>query len=72
MTNGDRIRSMSNEELTTFLSNIRENGGILPISGFCCTSGGCQLRAECEEAGTCILDDNDEDIRWWLSQEEEA
>lgn len=71
MTNGDRIRSMSNEELTTFLSSIREDGGILPISGFCCIAGGCKLYSECEEVGTCILDDNDEDIRWWLSQEEE-
>lgn len=73
MTNGDRIRSMTDEQLTEFLGKIRDDGGNIDISGFCEVAGGCKLHSECEECGSCLMshDDRDDDIKWWLSQEVE-
>lgn len=73
MTHGDRIRSMNDEELAEFLGNIRDDGGDIPIPGFCCIAGGCKLHSECEEAQSCVLshEERNDDIKWWLSQEVE-
>lgn len=72
MTNGERLRSMSDEELAEFLKNA-EIGELVP--GFCGSLCWTRLNAPCREDGPgwCIWHDKEHNDRgawlWWLGQE---
>ena len=42
MTRGDRIRLMSDEELTELLGKIRDDGGNIDTPRVCEVAGGCK------------------------------
>lgn len=69
MTNADKIRSMTNEELKQFLANIRENNQAFDVEGYC--KDNCPLAEECMKGHECIDSDPHSDIEWWLNQEAE-
>lgn len=66
MTNADKIRSMTDEELTQFLFEIQKNGGF-EVNGYC--NEVCPHKEECEAAEECIDWEEPNDIRWWLAKE---
>ena len=71
MTNGDRIRQMSNEELAVFLSDLQ--AGKYGISCYDCIYVGTHHanpddeQYECEG---CYFEDIGEDMCKWLNKEE--
>ncbi|MBR6613202.1 MAG: hypothetical protein IKK84_00355 [Clostridia bacterium] len=72
MTNGDRIRQMSNEELASFLSKLQAEE--CDISCYGCMFVGTHHADPDDEqyhCGNCYFNDIGEDVEKWLNKEEE-
>ena len=73
MTNGDRIRQMSNEDLAKFLQSVEDGEGNMTCEG-CIYAGTHHANPDDEqyECGGCYWEDIGWYIKDWLNKEEKV